>query len=90
MKPEDSFRPDWVVHPGETLGELLEERVISQTELANRLGVSHKHVNQIVRGHILYSAELAVALEVALKEPTADFWMRLKVNYELGLVRQHA
>lgn len=44
------FVPDWASPPGDTLAELLEERSMTQTELAERLGVSLKHVNRIIKG----------------------------------------
>ncbi len=44
------YEPDYVALPGETLLEALEERGMSQTELAQRLGKSRKFVSEIVRG----------------------------------------
>lgn len=44
--------PDYAVPPGETLEEVLEELEMSQAELATRTGLSPKHVNQVIRGHV--------------------------------------
>jgi addiction module HigA family antidote len=84
-----TFDPDWCIHPGGTLLEVLTERELTQAEAARSLGISQKHMNQIVKGKVLYSAKLAVQLE-ALTNVKAEFWMNLKTNYELGLARGKA
>ena len=57
------FSPDYIVPPGEPLLDLLDEREMTQTDLARRLGVSAKHVNQIVKGSAPMSADVALGLE---------------------------
>lgn len=39
---------DFIIHPGETLKEVLEEKQMSQEELAIRTGFSPKHVSEVV------------------------------------------
>ena len=41
---------DFIIHPGETLKEVLEEKQMSQEELAIRTGFSPKHVSEVVNG----------------------------------------
>ena len=41
---------EMIIHPGETLKEVLEERRISQLELAYKAGVSEKHINTVLNG----------------------------------------
>jgi HTH-type transcriptional regulator/antitoxin HigA len=82
-----AFEPDYVVPPGETLAEMLEERGLTQTELAQRLGVSLKHVNQVLRGTAPISAELALGLESVLGAP-ADFWLKRESLYRGDVARQ--
>lgn len=74
------------VHPGEVLAETLSERGISQRELARRLGISVKHVNEICNGHAMYSAAMALRLERVLSI-SASVWMRLRADYELARAR---
>jgi HTH-type transcriptional regulator/antitoxin HigA len=69
-----SFTPDYVPPPGETILELLEEHELTQTELARRLGVSLKHLNQVVKGKASISAEMGVGLERVFSV-SADFWL---------------
>ena len=82
-----AFEPDYVVPPGETLAEMLDERGLTQTELAQRLGVSLKHVNQVLKGTAPISAELALGLESVLGAP-ADFWLKRESLYRGDLARQ--
>ena len=42
--------PDLIIHPGETLTEILEDRDMSQKELAIRTGMTEKHISTIVKG----------------------------------------
>ena len=82
-----TFEPDYAVAPGETIVDLLEEHDMTQTELADRLGVSLKHLNQIVNGGASISAELALALEKVFGAP-APFWLNRESLYRAQLARQ--
>lgn len=73
-------------HPGSVLAEYLEAADMSQTELADRLGHSRKHVNRIVRGHAAIEAPLAIKLERVLGRP-AMFWLRLQAQYDEARAR---
>jgi HTH-type transcriptional regulator/antitoxin HigA len=77
---------DWTVAPGETLLELLEEREMSQRDLARRTGLSPKHVNKLLHGLVPLSADVAVRLERVTGVP-ADFWNRLEAGYRSDLER---
>jgi addiction module HigA family antidote len=82
------MRPDWCVHPGEILQEVLDEIKMSQSYLAFATGYSQKHINQIVKGHVAITATVAVRLERELGEPSAEFWMGLQTNYDLHVARE--
>jgi HTH-type transcriptional regulator / antitoxin HigA len=81
------FKPDYMVAPGESLADLLEEREMTQAALAERLGVSNKHVNQVVKGSATVSAELALGLEKVFGV-AADFWLRMESQYRAHLARE--
>lgn len=72
---------DLLVHPGETIKEVLVEKNMSQEELAIRTEYSAKHVSEVVRGKKDISSEFANRLEYALGIP-AHFWMNLQTNYD--------
>lgn len=77
---------DWALPPGETLLELLEERGMSQRELARRTGLSAKHVNKLLHGLVPLSADVAVRLERVTGAP-AYIWNRLEAGYRSDLER---
>lgn len=60
---------------------------MSQTELAERLGVSLKHVNRVVKGAASISGELALGLEKVLGAPAA-FWMTREAHFQADRARQ--
>src|SRR3954471_19802324 len=80
------YAPDAVSPPGDTLADLLEERGMSQAELALRLGRPRKTVNEIVRGKAAIEPETALQLESVLGTP-ASFWMAREASYREWLAR---
>ena len=74
-----------LICPGETLAEVLEERGITQAELAARTGVSTAYVNNIIKGKKGISAKFAMGLEYALNVPKS-FWLNLQANYDSELL----
>ncbi len=83
------FRPDYVVPPGETLLEALEERGMTQAELAERTGRPKKTINGIVQGKVAITPETALQFERVLSIP-AGFWSNLQRQYEETVARLHA
>ncbi len=73
------------IHPGLVLQDELEERGLTQTELAAHLGVLPKTINEICRGRRGISAEMAVQLSRALGA-SPGFWLSLQKNWELSQV----
>ena len=65
---------------GETLLELLEERGMSQRDLARRTGLSPKHVNKLLHGLVPLSADVVVRLERVTRVP-ANFWNRMEAGF---------
>src|SRR3954466_14248938 len=74
------------VHPGDVLQDELEERGISQSQLAQHIGVLAKTINEICRGKRGISAEMAVKLSRALGA-SPGFWLNLQKNWELSQVK---
>jgi HTH-type transcriptional regulator/antitoxin HigA len=86
-KTPTPFLADWASPPGDTLADLLEERSMTQTELAARLGVSLKHVNRVIKGAASVSAELALGLEKVFGA-SASFWMTREAHFQADRARQ--
>lgn len=80
------YEPDFAVAPGETLKEVLEDLGMSQAELATRTGLSPKHVNQVIQGHVRLTPDMAARLEPVVGVP-ARIWNRLESNYRDLLTR---
>lgn len=75
-----SYDPDFVSPPGGSLEDLLEEREMTQAELATRTGLSKKTVNEIINGKAAISADSAQKLELALGVPSS-FWLSRETQY---------
>jgi antitoxin HigA-1 len=73
------------VHPGLVLQDELEELGITQTALAEHIGVLPKTINEICRGKRGISAEMAWKLSYALGA-SPNFWLNLQNNWELSEV----
>lgn len=80
---------DWAVAPGEILAEALEEREMSQSELARRMGRPVKTINEIVNGKAAVTTDTAIQLELALGI-NADFWNNLETSYRAQLSRERS
>ncbi|MYJ48761.1 MAG: ImmA/IrrE family metallo-endopeptidase [Acidimicrobiales bacterium] len=81
-----AYEPDIVYAPGETLIEWLDERGMTQADLAARMGLSAKHINQIAKGAAPVTTETALGLEQVTRVPAA-VWNNLELNYRAYLTR---
>lgn len=78
--PDTVFAPDWVSPPGDTILDMLEERGWTQQQLADRLGFSLKHVNQLIKGKVSLSEDAAVRLHNVLGA-SVGFWLTREASY---------
>ena len=77
-------------HPGRVLRELyLSPLRISNTQLAEALGVSRKAISYIVNEHKSVTPEMALRLSRAFPNTSAEFWLNLQRNYDLWQVAQN-
>lgn len=83
------WEPEWAVAPGEILLEALQDRDMTQSELAQRVGRPLKTVNEIVKGKAAITPDTAIQLERALGI-SARFWTNLERQYRDTLARQQA
>lgn len=84
---QNRYTPDYVSPPGETLEELLEEREMTQAELAERMGRPKKTISEIINGKAAITPETALQLERVLSIP-ASFWNNRERDYREALARQ--
>lgn len=78
--------PDYAVHPGETILEWLEEARMTQAELARRIGMSAKALNQMVRGHVPVTHDTSLRLESVTAIP-ARVWNNLQSVFDEDAAR---
>jgi antitoxin HigA-1 len=70
-------------HPGEVIRELyLEPLGVSVTAAAKALGISRKHLSQLLNGHMGISPEMAIRLSMAF-DTSAESWLRQQLYYDL-------
>ena len=81
------FDPDYVVAPGTTLKESIDAKGISQTQLAQRAGLTEKTISQIINGIAPISYDTAGKLELVTGVP-AKFWNRRELGYREALSRR--
>ena len=77
----------FATHPGEVLKDEIEERGISQRQLADSMGLTYSVVNEILNGRRPLTAKTALMFEAALDVP-ADSLMYLQTKYNMQTARK--
>lgn len=83
----NEFEPNWVSHPGDTIASAIEERNWKQKELAVRLGISTKHLNQLIKGKVPLTADMARRLSLVIGS-TEGFWLRREAHYREQMLKK--
>lgn len=81
------YKPDKVSPPGDTLADIIEERGMTQIELAERTGRPTKTINEIIRGKAAITPETAILFERVFGTP-AEFWNQREANYRAYRARR--
>ena len=74
------------IPPGETIKEQLSFRSMSQKEFALRMGLTEKHVTNLLKGRVQLTSNVAMRLESVLGVP-AVFWENLEALYRETLIK---
>ncbi len=56
--------------------------------MAIGLGTTRKTLSAIINGKQSVTPEMALRLEAAFANTTAEFWLKVQENYDLALARQ--
>ncbi len=75
---------DLIIHPGETIKELLEEKNMTQEELAIRCGYSAKHVSEVLSGKKIFPLNLLIRLNMFL-----EFQQNFGLIYKEIMIRKY-
>ena len=81
--------PDYVVSTGDYLAEWMHDEGINAAELSRRLGVTRKHVSELLSGKAPLSHHMALALERVTGVP-ARLWNLYEAGYRDSLARIQA
>jgi addiction module HigA family antidote len=73
-------------HPGQLIKADLDELGVSIAEAAGVLGITRQQLYRVTKGESAISPDMALRLEKAIGS-TADFWLRLQMNYDLAQAR---
>lgn len=77
---------NYAVAPGAYLEEWIDDHGLSQQEVADMLGSSRKHVNEIINGRAPVTSETAIRLERVVGIPAAA-WLRYEAAYRADRAR---
>jgi len=76
-------------HPGELIGDSLDELGVSVTKAAQSIGITRQKLHNLIAGRRAVTPEVAMRLEKALGS-TADVWLQMQINHDLAKIRQRA
>lgn len=87
MKGRDIVSNEFIVPTGRIIKEYLDEYNISQKELSARIGVSEKHISNVLNGNSRLTEEFALKLEKVLIGTPASYWLNYETKYRESLAR---
>ncbi len=87
MTTQNQYFPKSRPHPGESLGEKLEEMQMGPKEFALRTAKPEKTIIAILKGKSSITPDMAVQFENVTKIP-AHFWMNHQRSYDEYIARE--
>lgn len=82
----NNLTPFEPTHPGELIKDELESRRLTQSKLAESIGVRPSLLNEIIKGKRGVNTEMALLIEAALDIP-ADLLLNLQSDYNMQVVK---
>ena len=80
------LRTDVLLHPGEVLEMEILARGLTKSRFAMDIKMYPSHMSDILKGKRNITEEIALKIEGQLGI-SAEFWMRLQVEYNISLLR---
>ncbi len=84
VNADDSFRPDWISPPGNTISDILEERKIDKTFFRNCIGLGSEELEKLLSGQAEITSTLAQRLSHSIGA-SVGFWIAREREYREGL-----
>lgn len=85
--PQNTYNPDYAIHPGAYLEEIIESRELKQREIADRMGVTDTYLSKLIHGEKPVGPDTALKLERVLGV-SSQIWTNLNSNYRLFEARE--
>lgn len=76
------YDADLLVHPGETVQDVLQDRNMTLKELSRMSKIPESRLNDVIAGKADITADLGAGLALALDVPDT-FWTNLQKNYDM-------
>jgi HTH-type transcriptional regulator/antitoxin HigA len=80
------LRTDVLLHPGEVLEMEIMARGLTKSKFAMDIKMYPSHISDILKGKRNMTEEIALKIENILGI-SAEFWMRLQVEYNISILR---
>lgn len=80
-----TFQPDWAVHPGEILRELLEDLRLSVRVAATATGIGEEALTAVLKGRAPITEDIARRL--AVLPVSGRLWLNLQRDHDASLAR---
>lgn len=87
MKGRENMNSEFLVPTGNIIKEYLEANFINQKDLSERMGVSEKHISNVLSGKSRLTEEFALKLEKVLVSVPASYWLNYETKYREYLAR---
>lgn len=83
---DNTFLPNWVSKPGETIKDCMDEKEISYPEMAMKMQWSVREVKNLVNAKIKIDSKVAEQL-AEIFNVSKQFWINREQYYRDGLIR---
>lgn len=88
MKGRDDMRNEFIVPTGKIVKEYLDEYNVTQKDLSARIGMSEKHISNVLNGNNRLTEDFALKLEKVIQGVPASYWLNYESKYRESLARQ--
>ena len=86
MVHKRTFFPEMLIHPGETLKDILQAEWMTQEHLSLRTDITTKHISNMINSKASITIDTALKLEKVFGM-SAEFWINLQKSYDQDKAR---
>ncbi|AGK51994.1 HigA family addiction module antitoxin [Bacillus sp. 1NLA3E] len=79
---------NFIVHTGAIIKEYLDELGMSQKDCSKRLGISEKHLSNLLNGKTKLTEDIAIKFEKIFHNVPASYWLNYESKYREYLKRE--